>query len=366
MEAANLASLVVQVMSGAATAAGNGVGQAVSDLVRERLGRSEQGRAALAGSDAAPADPTAAQGLRTALQDALAADTEFAGLVAAALAGPAPSGAPPVPPGHTTGSVVIGGSSLRGSQISLGPLTISNTRSGRGLLVALASLFVALVALATYGGVHMIGGGDTPGAAPGTRARDGGLPGGVQDATGDGGGGGGGGKQVTLTRAEQVKAVLPDLRSMPSGWTLDTGPDVESARGCSKANCEGMLFGGGVQYTEPGNVDKAEFGVAAYSSAKKAAAGYDVIVRQNHGRPVSLPAIGDRSSAVESVSEAKFETFVLVGSVVVGVEGQGSTSTGGAGGGFDPATLEAMTRMIAERAQQAQNGRTPAASVNVP
>ncbi|MFI8302476.1 hypothetical protein ACIF80_03280 [Streptomyces sp. NPDC085927] len=60
-------------------------------------------------------------------------------------------------------SVVITGGRVSRSPIAIGPLTINNTRQARGRFVAAAALLVALVALATYGGVQLFGADDSPG-----------------------------------------------------------------------------------------------------------------------------------------------------------------------------------------------------------
>ncbi|MFD0395608.1 hypothetical protein ACFQ3Z_40105 [Streptomyces nogalater] len=68
--------------------------------------------------------------------------------------------------------MVIGdGNRLRGSNISLGPLTISTTRGGPGALLALVALVMGIVALAVYGGVRAIGVDDSPGPGSGTSTR---------------------------------------------------------------------------------------------------------------------------------------------------------------------------------------------------
>lgn len=82
MDTAGLASAAVQLVVAAVTGAGTAIGtetvQAVSGLVRERLGDSEQGQAALTGLGQTPDDSTAADRLRVALRAALEEDPTFA------------------------------------------------------------------------------------------------------------------------------------------------------------------------------------------------------------------------------------------------------------------------------------------------
>ncbi len=82
MEAADLASVVMQMISGLATSAGTSVGTAageeVSRLVRDRLRESREGRAALAQLDQEPGSSEAESRVRSVLTGALADDPAFA------------------------------------------------------------------------------------------------------------------------------------------------------------------------------------------------------------------------------------------------------------------------------------------------
>ncbi|MFF5287396.1 PQQ-binding-like beta-propeller repeat protein [Streptomyces sp. NPDC013171] len=64
---------------------------------------------------------------------------------------------------QNTGSVLIAGSTISRSQISLGPITVNNTRSGRLVLVLAGALILSLLALLVYGGVRVISSGGAPG-----------------------------------------------------------------------------------------------------------------------------------------------------------------------------------------------------------
>ncbi|MFG1804622.1 hypothetical protein ACGFI4_31210 [Micromonospora carbonacea] len=161
--------LIMQMAGGTAVAAGTEVGQAVSTMVRDRLAVTDRGPAALRAVEARPDDPAAVGELRTLLQAEVDADPGFAERLAEALAAARPA--------HTTtGSITFQGATVRGRNvISLGSVTIRNTRNVRLSLLAAALVFVALVALGTYGGAQLIIGDDppVPGPTATTRAQAG-------------------------------------------------------------------------------------------------------------------------------------------------------------------------------------------------
>ncbi|TDC75229.1 hypothetical protein [Streptomyces hainanensis] len=336
MEYAGLISAVVDIVSGAGRAAaesiGASAGSAVSDLVRARLGTTEEGRTALAGVDA---DPTATDGLRSALRDALATDPDFAGQLAEALADPPP--ATPIP--KVEHSVVIsGGSKVRNSTISLGPLTISQSRGGYAVAALLAVAVAVLAFQVIRGGTEVLDRND-----PAQQAEP-------VDLT------------AVLTE-EQTRAVLPDIQSLPSGWIQDREPTTPV---CDYVDCEGVLATGDASYVIPGVEHRARFRVIAYSSLEAARRGYtagreaeEANIEAGEHSWLTLPAIGDESVALQL--QDWMSTAARVGTIMVAVDGFGGDSER-----FDPATLEALTRMMAERAQQAQNGETPTAAVTQP
>ncbi|MBW5426124.1 hypothetical protein GKQ77_31975, partial [Streptomyces sp. BG9H] len=90
MELTELVSQAVRVVtepaSGTRPAAATGARQGVLDLVRQRLGGTPSGAAALAAVDARPADPAALAGLREELDAEVLADCDFAAALDAALA----------------------------------------------------------------------------------------------------------------------------------------------------------------------------------------------------------------------------------------------------------------------------------------
>ncbi|MEV1008487.1 hypothetical protein [Streptomyces sp. NPDC049881] len=337
MEYAGLTSAVVDILSGAGRGAaesiGAGAGTAVSDLVRARLGATERGRAALAAVDA---DPGATDGLRAVLGDTLAADPDFAGRLAVALAGPPP--AVPAPQGRN-GAVVNGRSRPRNSTISLGPLAISQSRGGYAVAVILVVTVAVLAFQVIRGGAEILDRNDAP------------LRAGRMNLT------------AVLTE-EQVRSVLPDSQSLPTDWSQEQEATIPP---CDGDYCDEVLAVGETSYDIPGVGHRARFVVVAWSSTEAAHRYFaEATERQeadieagDHSR-LTLPAIGEESFAMQ-LQDASVETAVRVGTVIVVVDGWGSDSRR-----FDPATLEALTRMMAERAQQAQNGETPTAAVTQP
>ncbi|MFF7091994.1 hypothetical protein ACFY9A_06295 [Streptomyces rubradiris] len=344
-------------VTGAGSAIGTETVQMVSGLVRERLGNSEQGRAALTGLDRAPDDSTAADRLHAALREALDADPAFAGRLLSLCEATSPPQQPPAPPG----SVVIGdGNRLRGSHIALGPLTISTTRGGPGTLVALGALVLAIVALAVYGGVRVIGGDASPGRGSGATSREGGGAGASADGADDSLAGGR--LRPVLRSRDVVESVLPGLDAVPGGWAQESGPkvfDADTSR--CLADPTGVLFCGTVEYADPATNNIAEFAVAAHSSVSAAKATYQSI-RKDGPPSVALPALGDESHAFGRGGSSSGKTVTSVvrfGSVVVGVTYRIEAVDWTEAFGGDH--LETLTRMLVDRVRQACEGQAPTA-----
>ena len=156
VDTSGLMSAVLQIVtlgaSGAASAAGGSAAEALITALRERLGSTDDGRAALDAFMANPGDAASAAALRTILDREVATDPTF-GQRLEALAWAAIV----QPPQTTTSSVVIGGGAkVSRNQISLGPLTINNNRQGLLILALLTVALMTVVALAGYGVVQVI------------------------------------------------------------------------------------------------------------------------------------------------------------------------------------------------------------------
>ncbi|MFF9785159.1 hypothetical protein [Streptomyces nigrescens] len=154
--------IITQMASGTAAAAGTGMGEAISAMVRDRLAGTDRGSAALRAVEDQPGDRAAVDELRALLQAEVDADPGFAERIAATLAALETA----EPSRTTTNSITFEGTTVRGrNTISLGPVTVSNTRNVRLTLLAAALVFIALVALGIYGGVRLIVG-DDPAHSP--------------------------------------------------------------------------------------------------------------------------------------------------------------------------------------------------------
>jgi hypothetical protein len=163
--------IAAQGAGSAASAAGGAAAETLIAALRERLGGGEGDLAALDTFLGNPGDAAGAAAVRAVLEREMAADPGF-GLRLKSLAEAAAA-----PPHQTiTGSVVIGsGARVGRSQISLGPLTVNNTRQGLSLLAALAVVLVILLAMAGYGGARLFAD-DGPGGGPGASGPGGSTP----------------------------------------------------------------------------------------------------------------------------------------------------------------------------------------------
>ncbi|MFF1282919.1 hypothetical protein ACFVY4_19485 [Streptomyces sp. NPDC058299] len=321
--------MLAQAAGGTVTAVGSGAGQMVTDLVRERLARSDTGRSAIRSVEAQPADPQAAAGLRAVLQAEVDADPDFARQIAAALAA--------VPPQPVSGSITIDGSTVRGrNTISLGPVTINNTRNARYSLLTAALVFVALVALGVYGGARLIAG-DDPGQ----------------------------GKSVTPLTDAAAYQVLPDLAGLPPGWTQPKAPDIGGAQMPESA---GLTYMASVDFLMGAPDADLHIRVAAFTSAEKAHNLYlrgeesDRDIKKTGRSSVSMPRFGDESHVISypaaNGEESGSALSWRVGTVWMLVSGEDLE-----GQPFNGTWLKALGKMMSERAQQAQNGQEPTATV---
>lgn len=346
----SLALAAVQVMTAAASGAGTAVGQAVGELVRSRLGGSAPGRTALNGLDQNPEDTAAADALRSTLQDELTADPDFTGQLRNAFVPPAPSH----PPHYPSGSIVVGTSKLRGSQLSLGPLTISNVRNSKGSWFTIAILMLLMLVLALYGGVQLFTGGDSRGSGH------------VPEA-----------KRVVLRDAAQVLPVLPALGSLPTGWSVKNGFPGTMKCPPKSPGCDGSSVSAVSEYVPASKVDQARIELRSYPTVDAAVVGYKALAKQQKDRgtgldPLSLPDVGgDEAMAVSwaihpnpnepDMTEATGATSVVrVGTVAVTIylrdEGAGGT---------DLDVLQALTAAMAARVGEAISGQTPKSTVQL-
>ncbi|AZM53918.1 hypothetical protein DMA15_16165 [Streptomyces sp. WAC 01529] len=361
MGSVDVVAEAVRVMTGfaggAAGAVGAEVGQTVSDLVRQRVGGDPAGRAALDVVEARPQDPEALAALREAVRERVAADPEFAARLAEVLAGPPPAGPPPAgPPREYTGSIVIdGGAKVRGSTLSLGPVTFNNTPAGRTALVACLAALVALAVLAVYGGTQAFSGDDSPGGGGGAAAS--GVEAGDAAVGGAGTGAGGGEwKPQPLADADAVLRVLPDTTSLASGWTMSGQPTADVS-----SQDDGSTYEGEAAYQGKYGMDTG-FRVLAYPSTGKASAAFRAQSRkaaEEGARRMTMPAVGDELVAFSLsegggggyVTETTHYTVVRTGTVITVVSGKDNESRR-----YDSDDLQSVTQLMSDRARSAQSG----------
>lgn len=360
MEASELAVMAVGVVvaaaTGAATAVGEGAGAAVTELVRARLAGTERGRTALEELDASRS-PAARSDAQDVLRDEIEADPELRRQMEIHLSAPST---------HTENSVVITGSRLSRSSISLGPLTINNTPSARAFLVAATALLLALLALGVYGGVQLLTPNDSSHSSQ--QSEPGGAQSGALSSNGGSSGitspsesGGADRKNTALNEAAVVEVTLPESESLPSGWEATQGKEINAGvpSDCSSA-CTGALYTGTVPFENTDSGEAAFFYIQAYDTADHAARRFaDVRAdKDEHSddlEAVSLQPMGDKSVAYRAkiVNAGQAEAGVLVGTVITWVTYRTTDSS------LDPTVLSSLAQMLAERAQQAQDGTIP-------
>ncbi|MFG2490561.1 hypothetical protein ACGFSD_05765 [Streptomyces caniferus] len=325
--------IFAQMAGGALTSVGTGVGQAVTDMVRERFATDERGRSAVQAVDEQPGSPEAAASLRSVLRAELEADPEFARKISAALEEPPPAASSR----SASGSITIDGTTMRGNQtIALGPVTFHNTRNVRLSLVGAALAFLALVILGIYGGARLVTQGD-----PGEE------------------------RAVTALSAAELRQVIPGPGSLPAKWTRPKPPEHVMGRkapGLVTAETVGYLMG------DP----EAEMSIVAagFTDAGKASDFLRAMKKSNDpdgqaekkGISVPMPKIGDELWAVATPASSMYSggayLALRVGTVLVTIHGDDTDDQA-----FSTSRLEVLARMMAERAQQAQNGQAPTAYV---
>ncbi|MGV9963004.1 hypothetical protein ACWDU3_03650 [Streptomyces olivaceus] len=330
METSELAARAVAVMTATATGAAGAVGQsagaAVAEALRTRLASTERGRAALDTLDHAPEQPAAQDPARSMVQEEIEADPELRQQLQLHLTAPG---------NNATGSLLITGSQVSRSPIALGPLTINNTRGGRAVVALVAALLLALVVLAVYGGTRLIMVDGAPESSQDDSARH----------------------AVRALDVSEVKQVVPDLTSMPSGWgrssSLTAGKDEDNGCSGARARYNTNNWNDGSTRTV-----WAEFTVWSCPTVALAAKGFEVtrsgVANNDKAREISFPELGDQHSAITHYNSDLDETTAValfrVGTVLVELEYQPVPDDSRWGREF-----EQLASMTADRAQQVQN-----------
>ncbi|MCX4852128.1 hypothetical protein OG887_44645 (plasmid) [Streptomyces sp. NBC_00053] len=343
METPDLASIVMQMISGLATSAGTSVGTAageeVSRLVRDRLGRSQEGRAALTQLDQEPGSSEAESQVRTVLTRALADDPDFATrLETAATQNTLHAGRD-----MTVQTVSVSSSTVKGT-INIGPLTITKSRGAYLALIAAVIVLALLLVLGTYGTVQAIFINDSPA----TRSTD--------STTAPHAGNGLKLKPITTKNA--AKAIMPDQSALPVGWSAAGEPDVTD---------EGAApLEGGIELTGPDYGITLEVGFfETAASASKTLNRSDILAGweiDQHSESLAMPKIGDGSMAFIDYTPSDHVAGMVAAARIGTIMCQlAATDT------VDPADYAdevfAFTRMCIQRAEQGQQGKTPDAVV---
>ncbi|WP_372408549.1 hypothetical protein [Streptomyces luteireticuli] len=345
MEAGNLADAAVQWLTAVASGAGSGLGQGVADLVRRRMSQSPDGRAALNRIDANPADPAARAAARTVVVGLLDLDPAFRyELDRASTVLVAPSAGRDQTHIHVNGRV-------KGS-ISVGTAAVPATGAGNGWRIALVVLLLVVILVAGFVIYRAVGGrqggGDSSSpSSPSAPARS--APGAVTASLDN----------------DRVAAIVPDLRSMPAGWTSAKSPGTfENGCKADEPTCAGATGAAEAAYKPPGSEGEVSVGAVAYSSADAAAKAYARLIAEAASKggmsELPVPAVGDQYTGMRVTQKlgTMVGIAVRVGNVISMLNYGGKTLPSP-----DVSVLNPVAVAVAERARQAQRGEQPSARV---
>lgn len=268
-----LAALAIALLTGAVTSIGQEAAGTAVRLVRERLAATPRGQAALTGLEAAPGDEDARREAERVLQEELGADPAFRQVLATRLN---------VSTTHTgmTNVVTVSGTRMRGSQISLGPITVNKPNTTAGLL-GLAAALVVTAALLVYGVVQLVG------TTPGNDGNEGSQ--GRKD-----------GRTRALSPAE-AERMLPGLTDLPGPWET-TQPAGLTGDGTTCVNAQAEYES--QTRDADGHTDlKVRFDTYACPDTATAAEGFAAETRRGSnpggGKETPVPgrAVGDQSAS---------------------------------------------------------------------
>ncbi|MFD5467902.1 hypothetical protein ACFWIQ_34585 [Kitasatospora sp. NPDC127059] len=349
---------VVRALVRLARGATGGAGQAVAEVVRARLRLMPEGARALAAIEGGPDDPRARAALATAVGQLLATDQGFAQYL-----GTTTLGTPTDPrtvqlrtdpeadprtvqlrtdpeadhrtvqlrTGPTAGPTTV---QLRVDPAAAGARALAARRGNLAIIVALALVLIAsLVALGINLGSRPLLHPTGPDFAHAAR---------------------------TIRDPAQAQGVLPDVAAMPAGWQVESGPRSGTGGGpdvpCLLPDaCDQQLAYATVAFRAV-PAQTVRFTVVGFGSAEAAGRAFGSMLGPGDGQEatttVTIPSIGDQSAARTRGTSAT-EAVVRVGSTLLSVrdDGPGAAAT-------TPA-LVLFARLLAERAQQSQDGRAP-------
>ncbi|MER6346496.1 hypothetical protein ACWC10_16345 [Streptomyces sp. NPDC001595] len=197
-----------------------------------------------------------------------------------------------------------------------------------------------------------------------------GCGGGAESDSGDG-------KAAVLTK-EQAQETLPDGEAM-TGWKESARPTAVEmdklyrSQACpikNNAGCESSRFYGASTFRHDDNAATVTFLIIAYDSEQAARKAYDTLWDGYYGKRAGQRAktfeigpIGDERDARFGSSGFRGEpgavTQTRVGTTLLWTE-----TTSAHKGGIDEDAVRDLAAVLAERAQQAQNGDTPTAALD--
>ncbi|MER7670041.1 hypothetical protein ABTY61_16435 [Kitasatospora sp. NPDC096128] len=338
-----------------------GPGQAVAEVVRARLRLMPEGARAVTAIEAGPDHPGARAELAAAVTRLLATDPGFAQYLATTeLGGPTdpttvqlrtgPTAGPStvqLRTGPTAGPSTVQLRTGRGSdpttvQLRVDPATggarpLAARRGNTGVLVTLALVLIAaLVALGIHLGSRPLLSPTGPDFAHAAR---------------------------TIRDPSRAQSVLPDTAAMPGGWRVEgaprsgtgSGPDVP----CLLPDaCDRQLAYATVTFSAT-PLPSVQFTVVTFASAEAAGRAFgtrlDLLDARGDATPAGVPPVGDQSAA-RTRGDSTAETVVRVDSTLLSVH------YAGPGAAIALPGLTPFARLLAERARQAEDGRTPDAA----
>ncbi|MFE7359219.1 hypothetical protein ACFU8Q_40665 [Streptomyces sp. NPDC057543] len=206
---------------------GEQAGAAVAQVVRDRLGASDRGRAALADLEETGASPEARAGASAVLAGEIETDPLLRHALTVHLSAP-----------HAADGVIIDRSRMRGDNpILVGSGTINfrkpTSAAGTVALVLAVLVVLAVMVLAVYGGNRILSSDDSPDSSHGSASATAGKN--------DGSASGSGSEERTTTphalTVAETENVVPGLEDMPSGWAVFSAPNgfpSEWDKGCNR------------------------------------------------------------------------------------------------------------------------------------
>lgn len=226
--AAAAVGVLAAVITGTATGVGEQAGAAVAQVVRDRLGASDRGRAALADLEETGASSEAQAGASAVLAEEIETDSRLLHALTVHLSAP-----------HAADGVIIDRSRMRGDNpILVGSGTINfrkpTSAAGTVALVLAVLVVLAVIVLAVYGGGRILSPDDSPESGRGSTSTAG-------KSAGSASGSGSGSEERTTTphalTVAETENVVPGLEDMPSGWAVFSAPNgfpSEWDKGCNR------------------------------------------------------------------------------------------------------------------------------------